>query len=288
MSMCEVSIEGGVLYVVATPIGNLDDITIRAVRVLGQVHCIAAEDTRHTSRLLKHHAIQTPLMALHEHNERQVLSRIVAWLQEGKAVALVSDAGTPLISDPGFPLVRECRRLGLKVSPLPGPAAFVAALSVSGLPTDNFCFHGFLPRQKSARQERLAVLKQEAGTQIFHESSHRIQQTLTDLCELWGGGRKGCVARELTKRYEEVFCGSLSELAQKVSEDPMRRKGEFVILVAPAEEPSELPERVLEVLRMLCQALPLKQAVTLAARITGQKKNQLYREALKLEKKDQA
>ena len=284
MSMREVSIEGGVLYVVATPIGNLDDITIRALNVLGQVDRIAAEDTRHTRTLLRHHGIQTPMVALHEYNERQMLSRIVAWLREGQAVALVSDAGTPLISDPGYPLVRECRRLGLKVSPVPGPAAFLAALSVSGLPADDFCFHGFLPRHKSARRERLMALNQGPGTRIFHESSHRIQQTLEDLCELWGGERNGCLARELTKRYEEVLCGTLCELARKVADDPMRRKGEFVILVAPAEKPSGLSAQVLEVLQVLCRELPLKQAVALAARVTGEKKNRLYQEALKLEK----
>lgn len=288
MSQREVSIEGGVLYVVATPIGNLDDITLRAIRVLGEVHRIAAEDTRHTRRLLQHHAIRTPMVALHEHNEAQLLPRIVAWLQEGRSIALVSDAGTPLISDPGFPLVRECRRLGLKVSPVPGPTAFLAALSVSGLPADAFCFHGFLPRQPGPRRERLEAIRELPGTQVFYESSHRVQAALEDLRQVLGGHRRACLARELTKKYEEVLEAPLEELVALVESDPMRRKGEFVLLVAPPERPAGkgLAAEPLRVLRLLMEELPLKQAAALAARITGEKKNRLYREALRLQEGD--
>ena len=282
MSERGVSNGGGVLYVVATPIGNLDDFTLRAIRILQEVHRIAAEDTRHTKRLLQHHGIDTPMIALHEHNEQQVLGRIVGWLERGESIALVSDAGTPLISDPGFPLVRECRRRGLRVSPIPGPSALLAALSVSGLPADNFCFHGFLPRQSAARKERLKQLGKGGGTRIFYESSHRIEQMLKDCCEVLGPERRGVLARELTKRYEETFYGTLCELARRVEADPVRRKGEFVVLIAPAETggPASVSEQALHAVEVLLKELPLKQAVALAAGITGEKKNRLYRAVL--------
>ena len=282
MSERGVSNEAGVLYVVATPIGNLDDFTLRAIRVLREVRRIAAEDTRHTRRLLQYHGIDTPLIALHEHNERQVLGRIIKWLEKGESIALVSDAGTPLISDPGFPLVRECRRRGLRVSPVPGPSAVLAALSVSGLPADSFCFHGFLPRQASARQEKLRRLASAGGTTIFYESAHRIAGMLGDCCEVLGPEREGVVARELTKQYEEVLSGSLCKLARMVEEDPLRRKGEFVVLIAPpqAEAGEAVSAQALQVAEVLLGELPLKQAAALAAKITGEKKNRLYRELL--------
>jgi len=282
MSERGVSNGAGVLYVVATPIGNLDDLTLRAIKVLSEVRRIAAEDTRHTRRLLQYHGIDTPMIALHEHNERQVQDRIIGWLEKGECIALVSDAGTPLISDPGFPLVRECRRLGLKVSPVPGPSAVLAALSVSGLPADSFCFHGFLPRQSSARKEKLRRLARMGGTSIFYESSHRIAGMLGDCCEVLGPEREGVVARELTKQYEEVLSGTLCKLAQMVEEDPLRRKGEFVVLIAPPQDEAgeAVSSQALQIAEVLLGELPLKQAAALAAKITGEKKNRLYRELL--------
>ncbi|WP_457669132.1 16S rRNA (cytidine(1402)-2'-O)-methyltransferase, partial [Thiolapillus sp.] len=209
MSKPEVSNASGVLYVVATPIGNLDDISLRAIAVLKQVDHIAAEDTRHSRRLLQHHGIDTAMFALHEHNERQALKGLVSLLEEGKSLALISDAGTPLISDPGFPLVRACRERGIRVSTVPGPSALIAALSISGLPVDSFCFHGFLPRNAAARKQKLSELKAAPLTQVFYESSHRILYALQDMEEVLGGRREICVARELTKQYEEVLQGRL-------------------------------------------------------------------------------
>ena len=282
MSERGVSNGGGVLHVVATPIGNLEDFTLRAIRVLKTVHRVAAEDTRHTRRLLRHHGIDTPMIALHEHNEKKVLDRIIGWLEQGESIALVSDAGTPLISDPGFPLVRECRRRGLRVSPVPGPSALLAALSVSGLPTDSFCFHGFLPRQGAARRQALERLERAGGTRIFYEASHRIGEMLEDCCAVLGPEREGVLARELTKQYEEVLSGTLCQLAEMVRRDPMRRKGEFVVLIAPpaAGPADEVSPQAFHAVEVLLEALPLKQAVALAARITGEKKNRLYREVL--------
>ena len=282
MSERGVSNGAGVLYVVATPIGNLDDFTLRAIEVLKTVQRIAAEDTRHTRRLLQYHGIDTPMVALHEHNERQVMGRILGWLEQGASIALVSDAGTPLISDPGFPLVRECRRRGLRVSPVPGPSAMLAALSVSGLPADSFCFHGFLPRQAPARREKLKQLAKAGGTSIFYESAHRIAGMLEDCCQVLGPVREGVVARELTKQYEEVLSGTLCELARMVEGDPLRRKGEFVVLIAPPRKPKQggVSVRALQVAEVLRGELPLKQAAALAAKITGEKKNRLYQELL--------
>ncbi len=281
MSQREVS-NPGTLHVVATPIGNLEDITLRALEVLAQVDHIAAEDTRRTRRLLTHYGISTPLVSLHEHNEHRRIEQITGWLQAGRSVALVSDAGTPLLSDPGFPLVRACRRLGLPVSPVPGPSALTAALSVAGLPVDAFCFHGFLPRQPGPRRERLAALAESPVTLVFYESSHRIRAALEAMAEVLGQERPAVVARELTKRHEEILDGPLGTLAEKLRSDPERCRGEFVVLVAPAPagaaaRPGAAPEEVLEI---LLESLPVKQAVALAARITGQPRNRLYRLAL--------
>ncbi len=273
----------GTLYIVATPIGNLDDISLRAIAVLKAVSRIAAEDTRHSRRLLQHHGIDTPMLALHEHNERQALKGLLKLLQQGEDLALISDAGTPLVSDPGFPLVRACREAGIGVSPVPGPSALVAALSVSGLPVDSFCFHGFLPRSSSARRERLEVLAGEYPTQVFYESSHRILHALRDMCEVLGGDREICVARELTKQHEDIMQGSLDGVLAMVEEDTQRQRGEFVILIAGApRRDRDLPdEEALRILDLLLEELPLKQAAALAARITGEKKNRLYKLALK-------
>ena len=278
----------GALYVVATPIGHLDDITRRALAVLGEVALIAAEDTRHTGRLLAHYGITTPMLALHEHNEREVLPRVLERLRSGADVALVSDAGTPLLSDPGFPLVRECRRRGVRVVPVPGPSALLAALSVSGLPTDRFCFEGFLPRKGVARRERLAALADMPATLVFYESAHRIRAALADLAEIFGGAREAVLARELTKLHETVLTGSLDTLAARVTRDAEQRLGEFVVLVSGAP-PRDLVHPDLDrVLRVLLAELPVKQASGLAAGIVGVKRNLAYQRALALRAGDGA
>ena len=277
------TVESGALYVIATPIGNLEDISARALRILREVNGIAAEDTRHTGRLLAHFGIETPMFSLHEHNERARLEQVVARLREGQALALVSDAGTPLISDPGFPLVRELRRLRLKVIPVPGPSSIVAALSVAGLPTDRFAFEGFLPSRSAARRERLQVLAREERTLVFLEASHRIAETLADLAAVFGGERPAAVARELTKRFEEIHTVSLSELEIWLDADSDRRKGEFVVIVQGASVASEAdtPENR-RLLAALLTELPASRAAAVAARLTGLRKRALYDLALAL------
>ncbi|MBL8259764.1 MAG: 16S rRNA (cytidine(1402)-2'-O)-methyltransferase [Candidatus Competibacteraceae bacterium] len=275
------TVESGALYVVATPIGNLEDITLRALRTLREVDCIAAEDTRHTGQLLRHFDIDKPLLSLHDHNERNRVERIAALLGEGKNVALVSDAGTPLISDPGFPLVRELRRRGLSVVPIPGPSSVLAALSVAGLPTDRFVFEGFLPAKTAARRERLRELAREARTLVFFEASHRIAEALGDLALELGGERPAALARELTKRFEQVKSATLSELNAWLAAEPHRSKGEFVIVAhgAPAAVEADTPEsRAL--LTALLAELPLSRAVAVATKVTGLRKRALYDLAL--------
>ncbi|MCC8988070.1 MAG: 16S rRNA (cytidine(1402)-2'-O)-methyltransferase [Candidatus Contendobacter sp.] len=277
------TVESGALYVVATPIGNLEDLSARAIRVLQEVACIAAEDTRHTGQLLRHCGIQTPLLSLHEHNERARLGQVIGLLREGKAIALVADAGTPLISDPGFPLVRELRRQGLKVIPVPGPSSLLAALSVSGLPTDRFGFEGFLPAKSAARRERLQALAGEERTLVFLEASHRVAETLADLAAVFGGDRPAVVARELTKRFEEIQSDTLDGLAVWLAADPVRSKGEFVLLTqgaAPAGE-ADTPE-IRRLLTVLLAELPTSRAVAVAAKYTGLRKKPLYELALAL------
>ncbi len=277
------SIESGALYVVATPIGNLDDITRRAVTVLAGVDAIAAEDTRHSRRLLEHLSIDTPMLALHEHNEHFAAERVLERLGRGESLALISDAGTPLISDPGFPLVRECRRQGFKVIPIPGPSALLAALSVAGLPTDRFRFEGFLPRKRAARRERLAALVGETATLVFYESSHRVVAALQDLIAELGAHRPVRLARELTKLHETLLEGELGEVAARVQSDPNQQKGEIVLLVAGAEvEPGVLAGEVDRQLRILLRELPVKQAAALVAELTGEKRNPVYQRALVL------
>jgi 16S rRNA (cytidine1402-2'-O)-methyltransferase len=275
-----VSIETGVLYVVATPLGNLKDISFRAVEVLGSVDLIAAEDTRHSRPLLHHLGIETPLLAMHEHNERQLVDKLISRLQRGESLALISDAGTPLISDPGFPLVRECRRQGIRVCPIPGPSAAICALSAAGLPTDRFRFEGFPARKTSARRAQLAGLRGETVTLVFYESSHRIRACLADMSQVFGSERPAVLARELTKLHETIVSATLGELCDRLASAPLQRKGEFVILVAGAEEPPQLAAETERVMRLLAAELPLKQAALLASRITGEKKNRLYQLAL--------
>lgn len=278
------AVESGALYVVATPIGNLEDITARALRVLREVDCIAAEDTRHTGQLLRHFGIDTPLLSLHEHNERARLAEIVERLWEGRSVALVSDAGTPLISDPGFPLVRELRRQGSKVIPVPGPSSVLAALSVAGLPTDRFVFEGFPPPKTAARRARLQALAGEERTLVFLEASHRVAETLVDLAAVFGAERWAVVARELTKRFEEVHGAPLGELGAWLAADANRQKGEFVLVVqgVPAASEADTPE-IRRLLRALLAELPISRAVVVAAKLTGLRKKPLYELALALE-----
>ena len=277
------TVESGALYVVATPIGNLEDISARALRVLREVDCIAAEDTRHTGRLLRHFDIDKPLFSLHEHNERGRLEQIVARLRKGQSVALASDAGTPLISDPGFPLVRELRRQGLPVIPIPGPSSLLAALSVAGLPTDRFVFEGFLPAKTAARRERLRALAREERTLVFFEASHRIAETLADLAAEFGGERPAVIARELTKRFEEIQGAPIGDLVMWLEVDVNRHRGEFVLVVQGAAVASEVdtPENR-RLLAALLSELPVSRAVVVAAKLTGLRKKPLYDLALTL------
>ncbi|WJW74829.1 16S rRNA (cytidine(1402)-2'-O)-methyltransferase [Thiohalobacter sp. IOR34] len=272
----------GTLYVVATPIGNRADISARAIEVLSAVDLIAAEDTRHSRPLLKHYGVRTPLQALHEHNERQQAEALVARLKAGESIALISDAGTPLISDPGFNLVRAARAAGVTVVPVPGPSALIAALSAAGLPTDRFVFEGFLPSRPAARRERLAALAEEPRTLVFYESSHRIADSLADMRELFGAGRPAAVARELSKAFEEIQSGTLEELLDWLQADPNRRRGEFVVLVHGAPPAAEDEDEARRVLGVLLEEMPLKKAAALAARLTGQRKNRLYQLALEM------
>ena len=275
------SIEKGVLYVVATPIGNRGDISLRAIEVLREVDLIAAEDTRHSAPLLRHLGVDTPLRAMHEHNERQLIGRILERLQGGEAVALISDAGTPLISDPGFPLIRECRQRGMRVVPVPGASAVICALSVAGLPTNRFLFEGFPARTQAARREQFQRLAGQTATLIFYESSHRVQDSLADMALVFGGERTAVLARELTKLHETVIHSSLAKLCDRLAHDPDQRKGEFVILLAGASpDPKAISPESERVLRVLSEELPVKQAASLAARLTGEKKNRLYKLAL--------
>ncbi len=278
----------GVLYVVATPIGNLQDISERAIATLKSVSRIAAEDTRHSARLLSHFGIGTPLVALHEHNEREVTPLLLNMLAAGDDLAMISDAGTPLISDPGFCLVRAARAAGFRLVPVPGPAACIAALSVAGLPADHFVFEGFLPARPVARRRRLEELKGESRTLVFHESSHRIVECLGDMAEILGGDRPAVIARELTKVFETIESGGLATLLAWLQADPNQQKGEFVVLVQGRPQAGEgtLDEATRQVLAVLVTELPLKQAAALAAKITGRSKNELYAQALEMKKED--
>ncbi len=272
--------EKGCLYIVATPIGNLEDITRRAVAVLGEVDAIAAEDTRHSRSLLQHLGLNTPLIALHEHNETAAAEKVVTRLRNGEAVALVSDAGTPLISDPGFILVREARRAGIPVIPVPGASSILAALSCSGLPTDRFIFEGFLPAKAGARRKRLNELAGEQRTQVYFEAPHRIEACLSAMCETFGAARQAVVARELTKTWETFLTGTLAELLEQVRADANQSRGEIVVVVAGHEKQAQMDAEAQRLLDVLLEELPLKQASALAAKFTGLNKKQLYQAGL--------
>lgn len=273
----------GTLYVVATPIGNLEDISARALRVLREVALIAAEDTRHSSRLLAHFGIQTPLAACHEHNERNEGGRFIERLQAGDDVALISDAGTPLISDPGYHLVRQVRAAGVVVVPVPGACALIAALSAAGLPSDRFIFEGFLPAKAAARRTRLEALKAEPRTLIFYEAPHRILESLGDFEDVFGGERMAVLGRELTKTFETLKGLPLAALRAWVEADSNQQRGECVLLVEGWEAPqgeSAVNAEALRVLDLLLAEMPLKRAAAVAADITGVRKNLLYQAAL--------
>lgn len=275
---------GGVLYIVATPIGNLDDLSPRAISVLSGVSLIAAEDTRHSGRMLHSLAIDTRMMALHDHNERDRVDGVLKILGEGSDVALISDAGTPLISDPGFVVVREARRRGIKVSPVPGPCAIVAALCAAGLPTDRFAFEGFLPSKKGARAAMLERLSSEAATLVFYESPHRILDCVEDVALMMGAEREIVVARELTKTFETFYWGPASEVLRALQDDPHGCRGEFVIMIHGAEKVAAdagLGEAD-RLLGLLLSDLPVKKAAKIVAEMTGKSKNDLYQRALAL------
>lgn len=271
-----------VLYVVATPIGNLEDITPRALRILESVALIAAEDTRHSGRLLSHFNIKTPMIAVHDHNERQQQQKIIEKLEQGMDIALISDAGTPLISDPGFVLVREVRAAGFQVAPVPGCCALVAALCAAGVPSDRFAFEGFPPAKSQQRLNYYTARAHETRTLMFYESPHRIIDSLKDIVAAFGADRSIVLARELTKTFETFLGGTAEEVLAKVEADPNQRKGEFVLMIegAPERDDSLLDPKSSEVLDILLEELSVKQASALAARITGIKKKVLYQAAL--------
>lgn len=273
------------LYVVATPIGNFQDMTPRAVTVLQQVDLIAAEDTRHSARLMAHCDIKTRMVSVHEHNERQRIEMIVHQLQSGASIALISDAGTPLISDPGYVVVKAVREAGFRVVPVPGCAAFVTALSAAGLPSDRFIFEGFLPHKSKARQLQFEALRAETKTLIFYESPHRVLACLEDMRSVFGGERVVGVARELTKTYETIKVDSLDALLAWMGADSNQQRGEFVLIVQGAEKNDEatLDADALKVLKVLLEELPVSQAASLTAKITGLKKKILYQAALEMD-----
>ncbi|EGV05905.1 S-adenosylmethionine-dependent methyltransferase, YraL family [Haemophilus pittmaniae HK 85] len=269
----------GILYIVATPIGNLSDITQRALQTFAEVDLIAAEDTRHSGLLLSHYGIKKPFFALHDHNEQEKAQVLVEKLKNGTHIALISDAGTPLISDPGFHLVRQCREAGIKVVPLPGACAAITALCASGIASDRFCFEGFLPAKSKARKDKLESLLEEERTLIFYESTHRILETLADMQEVLGEDRYVVLAREITKTWETIVGDRLITLRQWLSEDANRTKGEMVVIVegkAKLDKEAEFSAQAIKALRLISQELPLKKAAAIVAELYGYKKNALY------------
>lgn len=272
----------GTLFVVATPIGNRDDISLRARTVLADVRAIAAEDTRHSGRLLSHLGIRTELISCHEHNESERIPRLLARLQAGENIALISDAGTPLISDPGYRLVVAAADAGIRVSPVPGCSAAMAALSVAGLPTDAFLFAGFLPSTDKRRAERLKFLRAAAETLVFFESVHRIEASLSAMIRVLGPDREAVAARELTKLHETLYRGTLEEVLAQISADPGGGKGEYTLVVAGADaEPADGAD-LDRTLRVLLGYLGVRQAADATAKLLGVKKNAAYKRALEL------
>lgn len=274
------------LYIVATPIGNLADFSPRAITVLQSVDVIAAEDTRHSGHLLQHYAIKTPTVSLHEHNEQQRSEVLLARLQKGESVALISDAGTPLISDPGYRLVSLVREHNIKVVPIPGSCALITALSASGLPSDRFSFEGFLPAKAGTKRQVLDNLKNESGTLIFYESPRRLKATLTEMIDIFGPDRLVCLARELTKLHETIVTQPLSELLAWVESDSNQQRGECVLLVGGnTEQPDPNDAEAERVLSILLTELPVKKAAAMTAKLLDMRKNKAYELALKLQQK---
>lgn len=276
------SVARGVLYVVATPIGNLGDMVPRAVETLQTVAVIAAEDTRHSSRLLAHFAINTPCIAYHDHSGEDRTDALIARLCSGESVALISDAGTPLVSDPGYRLVRQARQAGIQVVPIPGACAMVAALSAAGLASDRFAFEGFLPAKQTARITQLETLVADTRTLIFYEAPHRILETLIDMCQVFGPERELVMARELTKTFETIKGDRLDVMREWVASDSNQQRGEIVLLVqgAPKRDVADITPEQERVMKVLLEELPIKQAAQLGAKLTGLKKNFLYQWAL--------
>ena len=274
---------GGILYVVATPIGNLADMVPRAVETLQTVSLIAAEDTRHSSRLLAHFDIKTPTIAYHDHSDEHRTEQLISRLLKGENIALISDAGTPLVSDPGYRLVRKAREHGISVVPIPGACALVAALSAAGLPSDRFAFEGFLPAKQAARITQLESLASDTRTLIFYEAPHRILETLEDMLGVFGAEREVVIAREITKTFETIQGGNLATMVEWVAADSNQQRGEIVLMVHGASklENAEISPEHERIMRVLLEDLPVKQAAILGAKITGLKKNFLYDWALK-------
>jgi 16S rRNA (cytidine1402-2'-O)-methyltransferase len=267
----------GKLYVVATPIGNLSDITNRALETLESVELIAAEDTRHSKTLLQHYGIKTAMLSLHEHNESSRIEQIIGLLQAGSSVALISDAGTPLISDPGSRLLQAVHEAGLQPVPMPGPSAVSTMLSVAGQPVERFCFEGFLSSKPVARRKQLESLVTETRTLVFYESSHRISESLQDMKDAFGDSRPCTVGRELTKRFESLYRGTLAEVLLTMEQDENSGRGEFVVVIAGAEEnPDKSIEQGRSMMNVLLTELSVSQAASLAARMSGARKKVLY------------
>ena len=269
----------GILYIVATPIGNLQDITQRALDTFAQVDLIAAEDTRHSGLLLSHYGIKKPFFALHDHNEQEKAHILVEKLKQGSHIALISDAGTPLISDPGFHLVRQCREAGIRVVPLPGACAAITALCASGIASDRFCFEGFLPAKSKARKDKLENIAEEDRTLIFYESTHRILDTLEDMQSVLGEERYIVLAREITKTWETITGNMIKNLREWLLEDPNRTKGEMVLIVEgkpKSDNNDEISSQAVKALELIAEELPLKKAAAIVAELYGYKKNALY------------
>jgi len=280
--MTTVASQQGILYVVATPIGNLGDMVPRAVETLQTVAVIAAEDTRHSARLLSHFDIKTPCIAYHDHSDDSRVDQLITRMQFGDSIALISDAGTPLVSDPGYRLVRSARQAGIQIVPIPGACAMIAALSAAGLPSDRFAFEGFLPAKQVARTTQLEALAADTRTLIFYEAPHRILETLQDMQSVFGAGREVVIAREITKTFETIKGDNLAAMIDWVAADTNQQRGEIVLLVHGANKPEDAeisPEQV-RIMRVLLDDLPVKQAAVLGAKITGLKKNFLYDWAL--------
>jgi 16S rRNA (cytidine1402-2'-O)-methyltransferase len=274
----------GTLFVVATPIGNLEDLTPRARQTLAEVDLIAAEDTRHTGRLLSHFGVKTRLLALHDHNEAELADKVIDMILAGQSVALVSDAGTPLVSDPGYRLVKAAHQRGVPVSPIPGASALTAALSAAGLATDRFCFEGFLPAKKKARFDVLTSLRDEARTMVFYESVHRIEGAIAALCGVFGTNRSAYLGRELTKMHEQCVYGTLGEIHAQLLDGSIIKKGEFVIVVGGSLETKTSSFDLDSLLVELSGKLPDKEVAKAIARATGEKRNVLYQRLLDLAK----